>query len=59
SHDGRRNATRAAAPSRLSRDVYNEVTLDHPLTKDDLTAILRSGTISKKEIQDLLTEFSH
>ncbi|BCL94787.1 hypothetical protein ACNRBS_06510 [Ralstonia pseudosolanacearum] len=34
-------------------------TLDHPLTKDDLTAILRSGTISKKEIQDPLTEFSH
>ena len=49
------NPIDAAAPSQS--DV-RKLLLDYPITKDDLSAILKSGQLTKDEIRQLLVEFS-
>ena len=45
----------ATAPSQS--DV-RKLLLDYPITKDDLSAILKSGQLTKDDIRQLLVEFS-
>jgi hypothetical protein len=40
------------------QDNLKKLLREYPLTKSDLESILKSGTISKDEIREILTEYS-
>ena len=43
----------------MDQDQLRMMLRDYPITKNDLAAVLKSGSISKEEIRELLSEYSN